>query len=554
MKKSKFLLLVKMQLMSWFGINSLIHSRPAASAPVLGQGWSAVPRTAAGRKMGFQSILSIIVIICFFWISYMYSNMIAQAMLLTGGSMTVVLSIMMMVASLLILITGVYSNGKTLFAFKDYDLVMSLPVSPFTVAASRIAVIYLYELLFTVLFMVPAYVVYVRYVEVSVLFYPVALICMLAVPLIPLIISTALGTLVTFVSFRAKRFGTAVNIVITMAFMAVVMVGSMSMNADTLAMASRIDSIGDTIASKYPPTAMFVKAVAEMDILSILTFLIISVAAFLVFCLLISNRYRRLCSRISSSPVKSREYRTGDIKSQPLLWSLYKREIRRYFSSTIYVTNTAVGLVLAVAFCIILLFPKGLTAQIMAAVSDEEGMNMIRTFAPLFLSILVAMSCTTGSSISMEGRHIWILKSLPLPAKHIFLCKLLVNLTLTVPVSIICGVLLSIALDIRGIQLVLTIAVPVVYALFSAVLGLLVNLKLPKLEWQNEAQIVKQSAASMISIFGSAALPTLIVLGAAALPNYLLLFTAGSLAIPIAAIIVIALYLSRRGESLFKAL
>ena len=241
MNKSKFLLLVKLQLMSWLGINKLLHSRPAAYAPSLGQGRSGPGILAGvgrgGRKTILQSLLGAIGIIYFFGLSYMYSEMIAQCMLLTGGPMSIVLSLMMMVASLLILITGIYSNGKILFAFKDYDLVMSLPVAPVTVAASSIAVIYLYELLFAVMFMVPAYVVYVRYVEVSVLFYPVALICMLAVPLIPLIVSTAVGTLVTAVSFRAKRFGTAVNIIITMAFVAFILIGSMGMNGDTLAMA-----------------------------------------------------------------------------------------------------------------------------------------------------------------------------------------------------------------------------------------------------------------------------------------------------------------------------
>jgi ABC-2 type transport system permease protein len=140
------------------------------------------------------------------------------------------------------------------------------------------------------------------------------------------------------------------------------------------------------------------------------------------------------------------------------------------------------------------------------------------------------------------------------PAKYIFLAKLLVNLTLTVPTSLICSVLLSVALKIRGLRLVLTFLVPLAYALFSAALGLLVNLKLPKLEWQNEAQVVKQSAASMVSMFGSAALPVLVVVGTLALGKFALIFIAGTTLIPIAATVVIALYLSRRGESLFKAL
>ena len=58
------------------------------------------------------------------------------------------------------------TNG-VLFGFKDYDLVMSLPVPTSSVVLSRIASLYAMSLLFGVLVMVPAFAVYASAAGVS---------------------------------------------------------------------------------------------------------------------------------------------------------------------------------------------------------------------------------------------------------------------------------------------------------------------------------------------------------------------------------------------------
>ena len=47
---------------------------------------------------------------------------------------------------------------------------------------------------------------------------------------------------------------------------------------------------------------------------------------------------------------------------------------------------------------------------------------------------------------------------------------------------------------------------PIVFTVFEALLGLLINLWKPKFDWINETVVVKQSAAVMITMFGTMAL------------------------------------------------
>ncbi|WP_241781919.1 hypothetical protein [Paenibacillus sp. DMB5] len=124
----------------------------------------------------------------------------------------------------------------------------------------------------------------------------------------------------------------------------------------------------------------------------------------------------------------------------------------------------------------------------------------LNTLAPLFVSLFVALSCTTSSSISLEGNNLWILRSSPVPKHIILLSKVAVNLTITVPITVVSCVLLMISLGTGWADSLLLLAIPVIYACYTALMGIIVNLKLPKLEWTNEVQVVKQSAAVLVAM------------------------------------------------------
>jgi len=121
--------------------------------------------------------------------------------------------------------------------------------------------------------------------------------------------------------------------------------------------------------------------------------------------------------------------------------------------------------------------------------------------APLVVSLFVILSCTTSSSISLEGNNLWILKSSPVSPKSILLGKVAVNLTITIPITLLCCVMLMISLRTGWIDSLLLFVIPVLYACYSAMLGVIANLKFPKLEWTSEVAVIKQSASVLVSMF-----------------------------------------------------
>ena len=103
-------------------------------------------------------------------------------------------------------------------------------------------------------------------------------------------------------------------------------------------------------------------------------------------------------------------------------------------------------------------------------------------------SILTTISCTTYVSISIEGKQIEILKSLPIAAKSLFRVKLLHHLSMSVPTIFVLNTIMALYLQWSFPKAMLGYAFP-----------LLLNLIFPNFEWENVTHIIKQSLPAILT-------------------------------------------------------
>lgn len=148
-------------------------------------------------------------------------------------------------------------------------------------------------------------------------------------------------------------------------------------------------------------------------------------------------------------------------KSQPVDWNkqttkqhspvsaLLERERTRYFSLPVYLTNTACGLLFAAVFVLlVVLMSDKITPYIYQLA--EYFQVPFADYDVLFIyafSILTTISCTTYVSISIEGKQIEILKSLPIAAKCLFRVKLLHHLSMSVPTIFVLNTIMALYLQ-----------------------------------------------------------------------------------------------------------
>ncbi len=400
--------------------------------------------------------------------------------------------------------TAVKTNG-VIFGNRDYDILMSLPVRTSVVIASRFMTMYVMNVLFTALVMVPMGAAYVIWAAPGFLFYPVWICGILILPLIPTTLATVIGVVVIFFASRFK-YANAVSTLLSILLLVGVLIFSfapMGLQESQFAVDS-LKSMGEfllgTIHKLYPVSVLFYKAVVQYDMLAFLMLLVISLGWYFIFIKLVSLRYKTMNTGLMTYHVKA-DYKMTALKSSAPIVAICKKEWKRFFTSTVAVTNLGVGMIMA-------LLLSGATMvigvdKIMASL-EISGMEQVALIGVPFLVVsCLGMSCTTSVSLSLEGKSLWIVKSLPVDTMTVYQGKILANLGLLLPVSILSSCFMVIGLKQGWLINVFLFLMPLAYCFFSSILGMMANVKLPNYEWTSETAVIKQSASSMIGMLGN---------------------------------------------------
>ena len=131
----------------------------------------------------------------------------------------------------------------------------------------------------------------------------------------------------------------------------------------------------------------------------------------MVFSLVVGKSFVRINTLIMTGSHRS-NYKLGELKTSSPMKSLFKKELKRYFASNVYVMNTVFGMLILVIMVIALPFidPNTIVEGIDVAGAVEDIIPVIITFC-------ISTSCTTMASISIEGQNLWITKSLPVSSE-----------------------------------------------------------------------------------------------------------------------------------------
>lgn len=391
----------------------------------------------------------------------------------------------MMIMLLMAVVRGGASNTTT-----DADFLLSLPLKRGTILLSKSLSQYLFDLLPVAAVLLPGLVVYGVMVEGAA---PLLLRGLLAIFLLPLCsvgLAHILSYLVFKVSSRFRRpeyIRTGLMLVVTVAFMILIM-----------GMSGAMGGGGDLTAfmNKMPPLAWGAEFAAFGGLDKLGLFLVVTVLPFAVGILLQSKIY-------GASQTRWRAKKSTLIfRQHSPLRALFSKEMRQYFSVPIYVVNTILGPVLALVTVVALVLARDAVAGFLTSDPDLASLG---DYLPILLVTMLlfftGMTTITASAISLEGKSIRILRAAPVAEKDIFKSKILVHLVLTLPVFVPCATVTGIVMKLGARDTLLTTLCMAVMTVLVAVLGLYVNLVFPKMEWDSETVVVKQSAAVGITIF-----------------------------------------------------
>ena len=432
-----------------------------------------------------------------------YAYLIAKPLSKIGLT-HIMLSMMIMFVSIYTIIEGFYKSQGMLFDCKDNDLLLSMPIEKRTVFFVRMFKFYLFQLMYDSLFILPAFIIYAYFESPEINFYIISLIMLILLPILPLIVASVIGYIIKLISINFKN---SKNVQTIISMLMLIFIFYFSFNVENLVnnIVSNANVINNIITKIYYPINLYISLINKFNITLLIKLILVNVVPFVIFIYLGSLYYFKIIFK-SKKIGFNKNNKKLSFKRKNVILSLTKKELKTYFSIPVYIVNTLFGMVLMVILTILLCTNTNKFISVLQSSSDIViTPNIINKYAPIFFIQMILftgfMTQITCSSISLEGKTFNILKSYPVSEKKIFISKILFNIILTVPIIFICDLIFLINFKVKLTYAFYIILFSILAPLFSALYGLVINLKYPKLKWNNETEVVKQSASTMICTF-----------------------------------------------------
>lgn len=416
----------------------------------------------------------------------------------------IMLTLFIIFTIILTLVEGIYKSQGILFDAKDNDLLFSLPIEKSKILFVRIFKLLSFQFLYNALFMIPAYVVYIYYEHPGISFYLISILMTFLLPIIPTVISSIIGYVVKAVSvkFKAKKI---VQTVFTMIIFFGIFYISLNTQAILENVINNAESINAVIKKVYYPAGAYIDLIQNFNLTTLLILIVVNIVPLVIFIMIASRFYFGIISK-SSEKGKNKKLKNieSKVKVKSKLSALVSKELKRYFSSTVYIFNTSFGLILLLIVTIAMSVNIN---GVINTITEGEGIdiNTIISLMPKIFFCLVTytacMTSITSSSISLEGKSFNITKSLPTSVDTILLSKILMSCIITMPVILISDLIFFIAFKVGIIDILFILAISILMPILIAIIGLFTNLKYPKMNASSDTEVVKQSMSTTIAVF-----------------------------------------------------
>lgn len=390
---------------------------------------------------------------------------------------------------------SVFNTFAGLYLAKDNDLLLSMPIPVGYIIASRLLGVYLMGLMYSSVVLIPASIVYWIFAPFSISSVISPLLFLISASGIVMLLSCLLGYVVAKISVKLKN-KSFITVIISLVFFGAyyfVYFKAQELISDLLENAEVYAGI-----IKGKAYAVYLFGLAGDGNIACSVGLLAGVAVLVALtCVMIARSFTRIATTATnSSAVQKKPVSVGKVKSADA--ALLSKEFKRFLSSPNYMLNCGFGLLFIPAAGIYLLVRGGGIADALAPFED------IRV-APVLAAAVCALASLVNiaaPSVSLEGKSLWILSTLPIKPWQIIKSKLSVQIILTIVPVIFTDFCGTIALRLSFAEAVLVFAVTLLYVFVLAFFDMILGMRNPDFNWSSEIIPIKQSFAVFASLFG----------------------------------------------------
>lgn len=414
-----------------------------------------------------------------------------------------------------IILTFVKANG-VLFAYKDYDFIMSLPIKKSTIIYSRIAALYASEGIWSLTIMLPVFLAYFTFEAVTLPRLIGALFALILGPNLAVSVSIllAFGVSALAAKLHFKSLGVVVGGVFGLLAMVVYLffIFTVSFNADKIATSmsgniyNTVFSLASSVGLVYLPSLWIADFFRSGSLVSLLLFVLVSVGAPAAIVAIISRFNDRINSLVSEDKVQ-KKFTTKQIstKSATPFVALIRKEIQTIMGYPAVFINMLFGCLLMVVLAFISMFfnTSSIVENFVPASEVPRYLPLARTvFGMATTWFGTSMFCAASSaaiSYSLEGRSNWLMATMPVSSKQIFGAKIAVNMLYVLIFSVVTQIFFLIPGHITLETALRNVILPLCIVFLVSNVGLAIDIRRPNFEWTSVVDITKRSLSVTVS-------------------------------------------------------
>lgn len=437
------------------------------------------------------AVLMLFLVVCFWFVASS-----AFVSLNEAGLTWMYFSLMSLVALMLGVFGSVFNTFASVYQAKDNNFLLSMPIPAKYIVLTRVFGVYLMAVLYSGLIMVPTLLAYFVFGRPTLWGVISSLLLFLIITLWVTILSCLLGYVVAKISAKLKN-KSFITVIISILLFAVYYI-LMYRAGDALVL---IIENGEAVALKLKTYAFPLYALGKIgvgDVWQVLGgMLVATLLTYLTYYILVKSFYKLAISAATSTATKAKQ----TFARQSTQGALVKRELKRFFSSASYMLNCGFGSVFCLIFGVFVLFKGNYLLNVFTEIGITDG-AMLGLIAMVVCAFLNSTNDISAPSVSLEGKSLWLVRSLPIPTFSILKAKVYAHFVICAPFVLLASIFSCIALKVPFGVCVLAVVGTLLVCAFLAEFGLICNLKWPNLNYTNEAYAVKQGMSVFVSLFG----------------------------------------------------
>ena len=403
---------------------------------------------------------------------------------------------------------SVFNTYASLYIAKDNDLLLSMPIPVKHLLASRLISVVGLSFIYSASVLIPTTVIYLIFGNFSLSALIMQILLMIFIPLFISVLSCILGFVVAVISSKLKN-KSFITVIISIVFIGAYYFFYFKMSGIIKSIITNSEAVGKGI--KVWGNLFYQIGMASTGkIVPMLIFSAIT-AVMCILCFTVLSKTFISLSTFNKGEKKA-EYKPVTEKQSSLETALIKKELGRFTSSATYMLNCGLGVIVMPIVSVAAIIKR---SDILMFINQfKDDMPVIYKLIPIFIMAAIclasSMSSISAPSISLEGKNIWIYKSLPIEPAKILSAKIKLHVYLTAIPMVISSVILGFSVGLDSSSIILTTVFVYIYVYFSATYGLVLGLLKPNLNWVTETTPIKQSMPIFLNMIIGFAIPAII--------------------------------------------